>query len=148
MKPVERGPILDKEGKVLGRHRGIPFYTIGQRRGLGLANGKPLYVVGIDFEKNAIIVGEEREVYSDTFTVDSVNWIVSKGENASLTAQVKIRYNHPGAEALLCIKGEDEVEVKFKTPQKAITPGQAAVFYDDEAVLGGGWIKEVKKFQV
>jgi len=178
--PIQPGPIIDREGNILGRHRGVPFYTIGQRRGLGLAKGTPLYVVGIDLERNAIIVGEEKEVYADSFTVDSVNWIVStphppppplggEGRGAAvqscnsefqvrngtlapygggaLTAQVKIRYNHPGAEALLFLKGKDEVEVKFKTPQKAITPGQAAVFYDGDTVLAGGWIKEVNRQQ-
>jgi tRNA-uridine 2-sulfurtransferase len=142
---IEPGPIIDREGNILGRHRGIPFYTIGQRRGLGMARGKPLYVTGIDREKNAIIVGEEKEVYADTFTVDSVNWIILQGLNFPLTAQVKIRSNHPGSEALLSPKGETEVEVEFKSPQKAITPGQAAVFYDGEIVLGGGWIKEVRR---
>jgi tRNA-specific 2-thiouridylase len=140
---IEPGPIIDKKGDVLGRHKGIPFYTIGQRRGLHLAKGKPLYVIGIDREKNVIVVGGEEEVYGDTFIVDSVNWIASKDIPLSLTAQVKIRYNHPGSEALLFPKKADEVEVKFKSPQKAITPGQAAVFYDRERVLGGGWIKEV-----
>jgi tRNA-specific 2-thiouridylase len=140
---IEPGPIIDKKGNVLGRHKGIPFYTIGQRRGLRLAKGKPLYVIGIDREKNAIVVGGEEEVYGDTFIVDSVNWIASKGMDPLLTAQVKIRYNHPGSEAVLFPKERDEVEVKFKSPQKAITPGQAAVFYDGETVLGGGWIKEV-----
>jgi tRNA-specific 2-thiouridylase len=140
---IEPGPIIDKKGNVLGRHKGVPFYTIGQRRGLRLAKGKPLYVIGIDREKNAIVVGGEEEVYGDTFIVDSVNWIVSKGMPPSLTAQVKIRYNHPGSEAVLFPKKRDEVEVKFKSPQKAITPGQAAVFYDGETVLGGGWIRKV-----
>jgi tRNA-specific 2-thiouridylase len=140
---IEPGPIIDKEGNVLGRHKGIPFYTIGQRRGLRMAKGKPLYVIGIDQEQNAIIVGEEEEVYGDTFIVDSINWIVSQGMTQPLTVQVKIRYNHPGSEAILSPRGEDEVEVRFKAPQKAITPGQAAVFYDGETVLGGGWIKEV-----
>jgi tRNA-specific 2-thiouridylase len=140
---IEPGPIIDKKGNVIGRHKGVPFYTIGQRRGLRLAKGKPLYVIRIDREKNAIVVGGEKEVYGDTFIVDSVNWITSKGTAPSLTAQVKIRYNHPGSEAVLFPKKRDEVEVKFKSPQKAITPGQAAVFYDGETVLGGGWIKEV-----
>jgi tRNA-specific 2-thiouridylase len=140
---IEPGPIIDKKGNVIGRHKGVPFYTIGQRRGLRLAKGKPLYVIGIDREKNAIVVGGEEEVYGDTFIVDSVNWIASKGMPPSLTTQVKIRYNHPGSEAVLFPKERDEVEVKFKSPQKAITPGQAAVFYDGETVLGGGWIKEV-----
>jgi tRNA-specific 2-thiouridylase len=137
------GPIIDREGKILGRHKGIPFYTIGQRRGLRLAKGKPLYVIGMDREKNAIIVGEEREVYQDTFRVNSLNWIHSEKMSSSLTAQVKIRYNHSGAEAVLSLKGKDEWEVRFETAQKAITPGQAAVFYDGDTVLGGGWIKEV-----
>jgi tRNA-specific 2-thiouridylase len=140
---VEPGPIIDKEENVLGKHKGIPFYTIGQRRGLRLAKRKPLYVIGIDRKRNALIVGEEREVYGDTFIVNSVNWINSQEEPPSFSAQVKIRYNHPGAEALISPKGKSEVKVEFKTPQKAITPGQAAVFYDGETVLGGGWIKEV-----
>jgi tRNA-specific 2-thiouridylase len=140
---VESGPILDKEGKVLGKHKGIPFYTIGQRRGLRLAKGRPLYVIGIDREKNAIIVGGEEEVYGDTFIVDSVNWIVPREMIPSHKTQVKIRYNHPGSEASISPEGEDELEVRFRSEQKAITPGQAAVFYDGEIVLGGGWIKEV-----
>jgi tRNA-specific 2-thiouridylase len=140
---IEPGPIIDQEGNVLGRHKGIPFYTIGQRRGLRLAKGRPLYVIGIDRKKNALIVGEEKEVYSDTFVVDFLNWLNPQKMASPFSAQVKIRYNHPGSEATLSPKGEEGVEVKFKTPQKAITPGQAAVFYDGETVLGGGWIKEV-----
>jgi len=140
---IEPGPILDKNGNILGRHKGIPFYTVGQRRGLRLAKGKPLYVIGIDRENNVIIVGGEEEVYSDTFIVDSVNWIVPQEMIPSRNTQVKIRYNHPGSEASISSKGEGELEVKFKSPQKAITPGQAAVFYDGETVLGGGWIKDV-----
>ena len=141
---IEPGPILDKDGNVLGRHKGIPFYTIGQRRGLRLAKGKPLYVIGMDREKNAIIVGKEEEVYSDTFIVNSANWIVpQKMMVSSHPTQVKIRYRHTGSEASIFSKGEGELKVKFKSPQKAITPGQAAVFYDGETVLGGGWIKEV-----
>ena len=141
--PIKPGPIVDKEGNVLGIHKGIPFYTVGQRRGLRLAKGRPLYVIGIDRKKNALIVGEEKEVYSDTFVVNSVNWITPQEMAPSFSAKVKIRYNHSGSEAVLSMKGEDELEVRFKSPQKAITPGQAAVFYDGETVLGGGWIKEV-----
>jgi len=140
---IKPGPIIDKKGVVLGKHKGIAFYTIGQRRGLNLAKGKPLYVIGIDREKNVLVVGEEKEVYGDTFIVDSVSWITPRVMTLPFSAKVKIRYNHPGSEAVLSMKGEDELEVKFKTPQKAITPGQAAVFYDGETVLGGGWIKEV-----
>lgn len=140
---ITAGPILDREGNVLGKHKGIPFYTIGQRRGLRLAKGKPLYVIGIDREKNAVIVGEEREVYGDTFITHSVNWIRSQDTASPISCKVKIRYNHPGAEAILSPMEEDALEVNLKTPQKAITPGQAAVFYDGETVLGGGWIKKV-----
>ena len=103
-------------------------------------------MVGIDREKNQIIVGEESEVYGDSFSVDSVNWINGlPPTTSSISAQVKIRYNHPGAEASLSIIGDSEVLVNFHHPQKAITPGQAAVFYDGETVLGGGWIKELIK---
>jgi tRNA-specific 2-thiouridylase len=142
---IEPGPIINQQGHVLGRHQGIPFYTIGQRRGLGLAKGRPLYVVGIDRVRNALVVGEEEEVYAHTFTVNSVSWINSWEMTSSFSAQVKIRYNHPGSEAVVTPKGREELEVKFKTPQKAITPGQAAVFYEGEKVIGGGWIKEVLK---
>jgi len=140
---IEPGPIIDRKGCVLGRHKGIPFYTIGQRRGLRLAKGKPLYVIGIDRERNTVIVGEGEEVYGDTFIVDSINWIFSQKMASSFSTQVKIRYNHPGSEAIVSLKGDGELKVKFKSPQKAITPGQAAVFYDGETVLGGGWIKEI-----
>src|SRR4030043_1171583 len=136
---ITAGPILDREGNVLGKHKGIPFYTIGQRRGLRLAKGKPLYVIGIDRERNVIVVGGEEEVYGDTFLVDSVNWIMPQKMISSHHTQVKIRYNHPGSEAYISHQREGDLEVKFKSPQKAITPGQAAVFYDGETVLGGGW---------
>ncbi len=137
------GSIVDREGKVLGEHKGIPFYTIGQRRGLRLAKGKPLYVIRIDPVNNRIVVGGEEEVYGDTFIVNSINWIVPRENVPFHHTQVKIRYNHPGSEASISARREGELEVKFKSPQKAITPGQAAVFYDGETVLGGGWIKEV-----
>lgn len=139
---IEPGPIVDKDGNILGRHQGLPFYTIGQRRGLRLAKGKPLYVIGMNRERNEIIVGGEEEVYQDTFLVKSVNWIVPYEMNPSHKVQVKIRYNHPGSEASLSPEGEDKVMVRFHSPQKAITPGQAAVFYRGDIVLGGGWIKE------
>jgi tRNA-specific 2-thiouridylase len=134
------GPIMDRTGHVMGMHKGIPFYTIGQRRGLGLAKGVPLYVIGIDAQKNAVIVGNKDDILADTFTVRVLNWIIP--QEKTFSAQVKIRYNHPGSEAVITSKEEDEVEVKFNVPQKAITPGQAAVFYDKERVIGGGWIEQ------
>jgi tRNA-specific 2-thiouridylase len=142
---IKPGSIIDRKGNVLGEHKGIPFYTIGQRRGLRLARGKPLYVIGIDRDRNAVIVGEEKEVYGESFIVDTLNWIPFQRVDLPLSAKVKIRYNHPGSEAVLSSIGEDRVQVKLKSPQKAVTPGQAAVFYEGETVLGGGWIREVIK---
>jgi tRNA-specific 2-thiouridylase len=142
---IEPGPIVDLEGNVMGEHKGIAFYTVGQRRGLRLAKGRPLYVIGIDCGRNALIVGEEKKVYAHTFTIDSVTWISPREMSSSFSAQVKIRYNHPGSEATVTPKGREELEVRFEIPQKAITPGQAAVIYEGERVLGGGWIKEVLK---
>ncbi len=142
-KSIEPGPIMDKNGKVIGTHRGIAFYTIGQRRGLRIAKGKPLYVIKIDRERNIIVVGEEADVYGERFIVDKVNWISSEVPSETFCANVKIRYNHSGSEAMIYPRGEDKVEVVFKSPQKAITPGQAAVFYDGDKVLGGGWIREI-----
>ncbi|MCX8118494.1 MAG: tRNA 2-thiouridine(34) synthase MnmA [Desulfobacterota bacterium] len=138
------GPILNRKGEVLGTHKGIAFYTIGQRRGLGLAKGRPLYVIGIDRERNALIVGEEEEVFNDAFLTGSINWIRSEEMASTVRCQVKIRYNHPGGEATVRLRNRDSAEVKFSRPQKAITPGQAAVFYEGDYVLGGGWIEEVR----
>ena len=140
---MEPGPILDRAGNVLGKHKGIAFYTIGQRRGLRLAKGKPLYVIEIDKKKGAIIVGEEAEIYGDAFVVDSINWVSLQGMTSSMKARVKIRYNHPGSDATISAMGENVAVVKYDSPQKAITPGQAAVFYDGDTVLGGGWIREI-----
>jgi tRNA-specific 2-thiouridylase len=140
-KSVVPGPIMDRTGHVMGMHKGIPFYTIGQRKGLGLAKGVPLYVVGIDPQRNAVIVGTKEDILTDAFTVRVLNWIIP--QEKTFSAQVKIRYNHPGSEAVITSKEKDEVEVRFNVPQKAITPGQAAVFYNEETVIGGGWIEEV-----
>jgi tRNA-specific 2-thiouridylase len=142
---IEPGPIVDRQGNVLGTHKGIAFYTVGQRRGLRLARGRPLYVIGIDRGRNALIVGEEKEVYAHTFTIDSVSWINPREMSFSFSAQVKIRYNHPGSKATVTPKDKGELAVRFEIPQKAITPGQAAVIYEGDRVLGGGWIKEVMR---
>lgn len=139
---VAPGEILDQQGNVLGKHRGIIFYTIGQRKGLGISSDKPLYVIEIDKSKNAIYVGGGKELYQKEFTVDQLN-LISLPELASSTeARVKIRYKTPEAEALVYPKNE-EARVIFKEPQRAITPGQAAVFYRDDVIIGGGTIKKV-----
>ncbi len=136
------GPIIDKKGKVLGRHKGIHLFTVGQRRGLGIAAGKPLYVISIDRDEGTIIVAGEEALYRSELIAAGVNWITPEGLTGPMPVKTKIRYRHSPAEATLIPLKEGEVKVKFKSPQKAITPGQAVVFYQGEEVLGGGWIKD------
>jgi tRNA-specific 2-thiouridylase len=142
--PAEPGPILNRRGTLLGRHKGIPFYTIGQRRGLGVPYGKPLYVIELDRDRNAVIVGEAEETERRQFVVEGLNWIAFAESPGILKAEVKIRYRHPGCRATVSSLTGGKAVVELDSPQKAITPGQAAVFYDGETVLGGGWIGEVK----
>jgi tRNA-specific 2-thiouridylase len=137
---IRPGPILDSDGKVLGEHRGIPFYTVGQRKGLGVAAKNSLYVTAIDAEKNAIIVGAKAETLADGLSADNLNWI--SGARPELPAEMKvaIRYRHPGAGAIVTRRDKNSVYVKFAEPQMAITPGQTAVFYEGDTVIGGGTI--------
>ena len=137
------GPILNKEGKILGEHRGIHFYTIGQRKGLGISAGDPLYVTAIDQEKNVIVVGPKEEVYGDELVASEVNWIAIERLRQPTEVRAKIRYLHKEAQAIISPLDEDKVRVKFKEPQMAITPGQAAVFYDNDTVIGGGTIERM-----
>ena len=133
------GEVVDTGGKRLGQHGGIPFYTIGQRHGLGLASGKPLYVIRIEPESNRIVLGPEKELYSQVLTARKLSWISGKAPQEPITAKAKIRYKSKEAEATLSFTN-DSVEVHFARPQKAITPGQAVVFYNGDEVLGGGII--------
>jgi tRNA-specific 2-thiouridylase len=136
------GQIIDQQGKVLGRHPGIIFYTIGQRRGLGLGGAKqPLYVVDIDAEKNQIVVGPAENLKKKSFLADGLNWVGIEKPARPINVKAKIRYNHLASEACIEPLSEDAVRVVFKKPQSAITPGQAVVFYNGEEVLGGGWIR-------
>jgi len=137
------GDIVDTQGKRLGQHRGIAFYTIGQRHGLGLASGKPLYVIRIEPESNRIVLGPEEELYSRRLAADKVNWISGKAPQEPITVTAKIRYKSKEAEAIL-VPRDDSVEVHFTQPQKAVTPGQAIVFYNADEVLGGGIIDSVE----
>ena len=138
------GDIIDTQGRKLGQHRGIAFYTIGQRHGLGLASGKPLYVIRIEPEHNRIVLGPEKELYSQKLTARKLNRISGKAPRESITAQAKIRYKSKEAEATLFFRN-DSVDVHFAQPQKAITPGQAIVFYNLDEVLGGGIIYQMEK---
>jgi tRNA-specific 2-thiouridylase len=133
------GDVVDTQGKKLGQHRGIAFYTIGQRHGLGLASGKPLYVIRIEPEHNRIMLGPENELYSQALTARKLSWISGKVPREPITAQAKIRYKSKEAEAILFPRG-DSMDVHFTQPQKAVTPGQAIVFYNADEVLGGGII--------
>lgn len=135
------GPILNKEGKILGEHRGIPFYTIGQRKGLGISYREPLYVTGIDQGKNAVTVGTKEEVYRDGLLASDLNWIAIEEFKRPIEVKARIRYLHKEAEAMVIPLDKDKVHVKFKEPQMAITPGQAVVFYDGDTVIGGGTIE-------
>lgn len=134
------GAIRDGEGHVLGRHDGVHRFTIGQRKGLGLATGIPLYVVGIDAEDASVTVGPREALERDTLTASRVNWMSGETPASPIRAAARIRYRHKEAAATITPVGDDKVTVAFEAPQSAVTPGQAVVFYDGDVVLGGGWI--------
>lgn len=138
---LEQGKIVNRQGKVLGTHNGLYHYTIGQRKGLGIANPVPLFVLGLDKEKNQVIVGEERELYQKECMVGDLNWLCDEEEIENKDINVKIRYHAKEAKAMLK-KLDDKVLVCFQEPQKGITPGQSAVFYQEERVIGGGKIEK------
>ncbi len=139
------GPVLDRAGTVLGEHRGILFYTIGQRKRLGVPAGEPLYVTAIDPERNAIIVGGSHDVYNSQLVASRLNWIAGSRPKYPLSVTASIRYLHPAAEAVVVPLGSDRVRVSFSQPQMAVTPGQAVVFYQGDVVLGGGTIEGVEE---
>jgi tRNA-uridine 2-sulfurtransferase len=139
---ISPGPILDPKGEIIGQHHGLSFYTIGQRKGLGSAMGKARYVTEIDPVRNAIIVGGRQDLLCKTFQVNHVNWIVPQRAEREFLASVKIRYQHPGSPARIYAEENQNAKVEFLTPQASITPGQAAVFYDKDILLGGGWVEK------
>jgi tRNA-specific 2-thiouridylase len=136
------GPILDTQGKVLGQHTGLPDYTIGQRKGLGIAAPEPLYVTALDSTRNAVIVGRKSELGKRELIARDVNWIPPRlAETLPLRAEVKIRYRAHPVSALIAAVDARRVRVEFAEPLRDITPGQAAVFYDGDRCLGGGIIE-------
>ena len=135
------GKIVNREGQVLGGHQGLFSYTIGQRRGLGIAGPQPYYVVALDPAQNCVVVGTKEELMAGGLEAGEMNWIAVPRLDGPLEAIVQIRYRHPGVSALLSPLDGGRVRAEFRTPQKSVTPGQAAVFYRGEEVLGGGWIE-------
>lgn len=140
---IHPGPFLDGEGHVLGTHQGLPFYTIGQRRGLGIPGKRRLYVTGLHPEHNAVILGPQEELWRAELVTEAVNWVSIAPPAGPTAAQVKVRYNGPAAPAEVAAHGPDKVVVRFAQPVRAIAPGQAAVFYAGDEVLGGGIIASV-----
>jgi tRNA-specific 2-thiouridylase len=134
-----KGGIYDTKGNFIADHEGIEMFTIGQRKGLPGGSPRPRYVIDIDPQTNRVIVGDEEDLVREGFEVDRTNWL--RGEpGASERITVKIRYAHPGAEATVQALPGGKARIQLDTPQRAITPGQAAVFYDGDVVVGGGWI--------
>jgi tRNA-specific 2-thiouridylase len=134
------GNFVTKDGEVLGRHKGITHYTIGQRKGLGIALGHPVFVSDIRPETNEVVIGENEDIFSDTLTCNQLNFMGMADVTEPVACMAKVRYAHRGEKCTLSRTGEDSLLVKFEKPVRAITPGQAVVFYDGEYVLGGGTI--------
>lgn len=134
------GELVTTDGEVVGRHAGVQNFTVGQRKGLGVATGNPLYVISIQGDQRRVVVGSEDELRSNTLRARNLNWISVDDIDAPRRVEVKIRHRHVPAPATLERSAPDEVLVTFDEPQRAITPGQAAVFYEGDLVVGGGWI--------
>ena len=141
---IQGGDIVDEAGNVLGKHDGVPFYTVGQRRGLGIAVGKPLYVTQLNASENTVVVGESDALLEDTMHVERINLIAIEKLTGPIRAHVKIRSRDDGGPATITPISDTEAVVNFDEPRRAITPGQATVFYDGEYVLGGGWIVDAR----
>jgi tRNA-specific 2-thiouridylase len=135
------GEIVTEDGAVVGHHNGVHNFTIGQRKGLGFSAGKPLYVLSIDTQSNRVVVGDDDALRTTTFEVNDVNWVSIDQPRAPIRATVKIRHKHEPAPAIVEALDEARARIIFDAPQRAITPGQGAVFYDVDRVLGGAWIR-------
>ncbi len=136
------GDFVDTKGNVLGRHKGIVHYTIGQRKGLGIALGRPMFVVDIDVEKNRVVLGDETEVFDQALLADDLNFISIDALDKPIRVKAKIRYSSKEADATVYPETDDTARVVFDSPQRAITPGQSVVFYDGDIVVGGGTIRQ------
>jgi tRNA-specific 2-thiouridylase len=134
------GEIVNARGEVLGAHTGIHRYTVGQRRGIGISDARPLYVLNVDAANNKVVVGYDDELASEEFTAAGVNWIAFDNPAEPVRAEVRVRYRHTAAPATITPLPNNRAHVRFDEPQRAITPGQATVFYRSDEVVGGGWI--------
>jgi tRNA-uridine 2-sulfurtransferase len=139
---VRSGEIVSPDGAVLGKHHGIHQFTVGQRKGLGVAVGEPLYVIQTDLATNRVVVGKSDELMKRVLIAGKLNWISIQSLTTPIRVKAQIRNRHEAADASVSNTGDGNVEVHFDTPQRAITPGQAVVLYDDDVVVGGGWIRE------
>jgi tRNA-uridine 2-sulfurtransferase len=139
--PDDAGDIVTTTGEVLGQHNGLHRYTVGQRKGLGISEGRPMYVVALDRAENRLIVGDDCELRTTTCEVRDVNWIPYEAPEGTVNAKVRIRNRHEPADAEIAPLNATTTRISFREPQRAVTPGQAAVFYSGEQVLGGGWIR-------
>ena len=142
-KKYEEGDFKNLDGKVLGRHKGIINYTLGQRKGLGISAEKPLYVTKIDVEKNEVILGSNEDLFSDTAYVSDLNWCKGKAPGEKFKCKAKVRYRQKEQPATVYVLEDDLIKIVFDEPQRAITCGQAAVLYDGDIVLGGGTIERL-----
>jgi len=138
--PDSSGDLVTTTGEVVGHHDGIHSFTVGQRKGLGLSSSTPLYVLQIDPESHSVVVGSDDQLLSHELHADRLNWIAIAEPTAPIRVRIKVRHRHEPALATLEVTGPDRVRALFDEPQRAITPGQAAVFYDGDDVVGGGWI--------
>jgi len=133
------GDIVDIKGNILGRHNGLHLFTIGQRRGINCPASEPYYVVKIDIKQNQLVVGLKEDLLSSSCRVSNINWIIEK-PSSPLDVNTRVRYRHSAVRSRLIPDGETSAKIVFNTPQSAVTPGQGAVFYKDDEVVGGGWI--------
>lgn len=141
-KKLTQGNFVDLDGNIIGRHEGITHYTVGQRKGLNLSMGRPVFVVAIRPETNEVVIGDGKDVFTDRLTCDRLNWMAADGlHGGEMQVVAKIRYSHKGAPCVIREIGDDLVECRFLEPVRAVTPGQAVVFYDGDYVVGGGTIR-------
>ncbi len=142
---IKEGNFIDKNKKIIGKHKGIPYYTLGQRKGLGLNIGKPVFVSKINLDTNEVIIGEEEDLFSSELVASNVNWIMFEKLVTKIKAEIKIRYHSQIQPGTIYPHKDELIIVKFNNPQRAITPGQSVVFYENDKVIGGGIINSTNQ---